>query len=178
MYLFLGGMQHTLWFLAALILVLTYYVEKDELFITKLAHRWYMFTLSVITLHLWARGSSWKMSVLHTTAILAAFKVDTSKPTPGDSGLLWQISLSLVAVIVSFNPNRHVRQLWPPFNIQHTDEEHPMPPVAHDILAEVEFISPDDSDEDEVEEHLPFDLILDGPFILGPPTSPMSAPPG
>ena len=89
---------------------------------------------------------------------------------------MWQISLSLVAVIVSFNPNRHVRQLWPPFNIQHDDEE-PMPPLAHDILAEVEFISSDDSDEDEVEEHLPLDLILEGPFILGPP-SPMAAPPG
>ena len=161
-------MQHTLWFLAGLILVLTYYWENDEHFITKLAHRWYMFTLSVITLHLWARGSSWKMSVLQTMAILAAFKVDTSKPIPGAIGLWWQISLSPVAVIVSFNPNRHVKSPWLPFNIQHADEEHPMPPLAQDILAEVEFISTDDSDEDEVEDHLPLGS-LDGPFILSPP---------
>ena len=98
-----------------------------------------MFTLSVLSLHLWLRGINWKMSVLHTAAILVAFKADTSKPSPGDIGLLWQISLSLLAVIVSFNPNRHVRQLWPSFNIQHDDEE-PVPPPAHDILAEEEFI--------------------------------------
>ena len=66
-------MQHTLWFLAGIILVLTYYWENDELFITKLAHRWYMFTLSVLNLHLWARGNSWKMSVLHIAAVLVAF---------------------------------------------------------------------------------------------------------
>ena len=45
-----------------------------------------------------------------------------------------------------------------------------MPPLAQDILAEVELISTDDSDEDEVEDHLPIGF-LEGPFILGPPTT-------
>ena len=52
-----------------------------------------------------------------------------------------------------------------------------MPPLAQDILADVEFISTDDSDEDEVEDHLPLGF-LEGPFILGPPPSPMPAPAG
>ena len=114
------------------------------------------------------------MSVINTAAFLVAFKADTSKPTPGDIGLLRQISISLVAVIVSFNPNRHVWQLWPPFYVQHDDED-PMPHLDDDILAEVEFISSDDSEEDEIEEHLPLDLILEGPFILGPPPSPVAS---
>ena len=113
------------------------------------------------------------MSALHIAAILVAFKADTSKPTPGAIGLLGQISISLIAVIVLFNPNTHIRQLWPPFHIQHDDED-PMPHLDDDILAEVEFIS-SDSEEDEIEEHLPLDLILEGPFILGPPPSPVAA---
>ena len=115
--------------------------------------------------------------MINTAAFLVAFKADTSKPTPGDIGLLWQISISLVAVIVSFNPDRHVMQLWPPFYIQHDDED-PMPHLNDDILAEVEFVSSDDSEEDEIEEHLPLDLILEELFILGPPASPMAALPG
>ena len=117
------------------------------------------------------------MTVLHAMVIFAAIKVDTSQPIPGAIGLMFQTSLSLVAVIVSFDRNRHVRSPWPPFAIQPADEEHPMPPLAQDILAEVEFISTDDSDEDEVEDHLPLGF-LEGPFILGPPPSPMPAPPG
>ena len=69
------------------------------------------------------------------------------------------------------------RSPWPPFAIQPADEEHPMPPFAQDILAEVEFISSDDSDEDEDVGHLPPGL-LDGPFILGPPPSPTLTPAG
>ena len=117
------------------------------------------------------------MTVLHAMAILAAIKVDTSQPIPGAIGLMFQTSLSLVAVIVSFNHNRHVRSPWPPFAIQPADEEHPMPPLAKDILTEVEFISTDDSDEDEVEDPLPLGF-LNGPFILGPLPSPATPPAG
>ena len=45
-----------------------------------------------------------------------------------------------------------------------------MPDLATDLLAEVEFISSDDS-SDEDEDHLP-PGFLDGPFILGTPPSP------
>ena len=168
-------MQRISWFLTCLILFFTYFMEKDELFITKLSHRWYTFTLVVISMHLWARGTSWKMTILHAMAIFAAISVDTSQPIPAAIGLLFQTSLSLVAMIVSFDSNRHVRSPWPPFAIQPSEGEHPMPSLAQDILAEVKFISSDDSDEDE--DQLP-PGYLDGPFILGPPPSPTPPPAG
>ena len=169
----LGTMQSALWFLAVSILVVTYLCESNELFTTKLVHRWYLFTLSVLSLHLWARGMSWKMSLLHIAAVLVVFKSDSSKPNPGAIFLLWYISISLVAVIVSFNPNRHNRQLWPPLHILRDDEDS-IPHIDDNILEEVDFIS-SDSEEDDIEEHLPPNLFLEGPFLLGPPPPPVAA---
>ena len=113
------------------------------------------------------------MSALHIAAILVAFKADTSKPTSCAIGLLGQIYISLIAVIVSFNPNSHVRQLWPPFHILREDEDS-MSHIDDNILEEVEFFS-SDSEEDNIEEHLPPNLFLDGPFLLGPPPPPVAA---
>ena len=165
-------MQCMLWFLACLILLSTYSMEKDELFITKLGHRWYTFTLIGITAHLWARGSSWKMTTLNTMAIIAAIHVDTSQPNPAAIGLLFQSSLSLTAIIMSFDRRKHIRSPLPPFAIQPSEGEHPnsaswedMSDLAPDLLAEVEYLSSDDS-SDEDEDHQPLGF-LDGPFILG-----------
>ena len=166
-------MQSALWFLSFSILVVTYLSESRELLTTKLVHRWYSFTLSILSLHLWARGMSWKMFLLHIAAVLLVFKSDSSKPNPAAIFLLLYISISLVAVIVSFNPNSHVRQLWPPFHILREDEDS-MPHIDDNILEEVEFIS-SDSEEDDIEEHLPPNLFLEGPFLLGPPPSPVAA---
>ena len=169
----LGTMQSALWFLAVSILVVTYLCESKELFTTKLVHRWFLFTFSVLILHLWARGMSWKMSLLHFAAVLLVFKSDSSKPNPAAIFLLLYISISLIVVIISFNPSAHVRQMWPPFHVLHDDED-PTPPIDDNILQEVDFIS-SDSEEDDIEEHLPPNLFLEGPFLLGPPHTPVAA---
>ena len=106
-------------------------------------------------------------------AIIAAIHVDTSQPNPAVLGLLFQSSLSPEAIIMSFGRRKHIRSPWPPFAIQPFEEEHAnrvswkdMHNLAPDLLAEVEFLSSDDS-SDEDEDHLP-PGFLDGPFILGP----------
>ena len=106
-------------------------------------------------------------------AVLLVVKSDSSKPHPAAIFLLLYISISLFVVIVSFNTNSHVRQLWPPFHILHKDEDS-MPHIDDNILEEVEFIS-SDSEEDDIEEHLPPNLFLEGPFLLGPPHPPVAA---
>ena len=166
-------MQSALWFLSVSILVVTYLCESRELFTTKLAHLWFLFTFSILSLHLWARGMGWKMSLLHFAAVLLVFKSDSSKANPAAIFLLFYISISLVVVIISFNPNTHVRQMCPPFHVLHDDED-PTPCIDDNILQEVDFIS-SDSEEDDIEEHLPPNLFLEGPFLLGPPHPPVAA---
>ena len=99
-------MQLMLCIFACLILLSTYSMEDDELFTTKLGHRWFIFTLMVITAHLWARGSSWKLTSLKIIGIIAAFYVDTSEPHPAALGILLQFSISLAVIIMSFNRSK------------------------------------------------------------------------
>ena len=163
-------MQLMLCIFACLILLTTYSMEDDELFTTKLGHRWFTFMLMVITAHLWARGSSWKLTSLNIIGIIAAFYVDTSKPHPAALGLLLQSSISLAAIIMSFNRDKHVRSLWQPFSSRSPEEEHvinadwaDLPVLPPNLLENVEILETDDSSD---EDHLPPGL-LDGPFILG-----------
>ena len=110
-------MQSALWFLSVSILVVTYLCESKELFTTKLAHRWFLFIFSTLSFHQWAQGKGWKFSLLHLAAILLIIKLDSSKPNSAAIFLLLYISIALVVVITSFNPNAHVRQMWPPFHV-------------------------------------------------------------
>ena len=116
----------------------------------------------------------WKLSLLHLAAILLIVKSDSPKPNPAAIFLLLYISIALVVVITSFNPNAHVRQMWPPFHVLHNGED-PTHPFENDILQEVDFFSSDSEEEDEIEEHLPPNLFLEGPFLLGPPHPPVAA---
>ena len=166
-------MQAALWFLSISILVITYLCESRELFTTKLAHRWFLFIFSTLSFHQWARDMGWKPSLLHLAAILLIIKSDSSKPNSAAIFLLLYISIALVVVITSFNPNAHVRQMWPPFHVLHDDED-PTPPIDDNILQEVDIIS-SDSEEDDIEEHLPPNLFVEGPFLLGPPHPPVAA---
>ena len=157
-------------FLACLILLSTYSMEDDELFTTKLGHRWFAFMLMVIKAHLWVRGSSWKLTSLNIIGIIAAFYADTSEPHLAALGLLLQSSISLAAIIMSFNRSKHVRSLWQPFTGRPSEEEHvnnadweDLPVLAPNLLEDVEILSSDDSSD---EDHLP-PGFLDGPFILG-----------
>ena len=93
-------------FSACLILLNTHSMEDNELFTTKLGHRWFTFALMVITAHLWARGSSWKLTSLKIIGIIAAFYVDTSEPHPAALGILLQFSISLAVIIMSFNRSK------------------------------------------------------------------------
>ena len=63
--------------------------------------------------------------------------------------------------------------MWPPFHVL-DDGEDPAP-LIDNILQEVDFISSDSEEDDDIEEHLPPNLFLEGPFLLGPPHPPVAA---
>ena len=115
--IFLGHHEAAIGFLSVAILVFTYLSESRELFTTKLAHRWFLFNFSTLSFHQWARGMGWKASLLHLAAILLIIKSDSSEPNPAAIFLLFYVSIALVAIITTFNPNAHVRQMWPPFHV-------------------------------------------------------------
>ena len=128
----LGHHEAAIGFLSVAILVFTYLSESRELFTTKLAHRWFLFNFSTLSFHQWARGMGWKASLLHLAAILMIIKSDSCEPNPAAIFLLFYVSIALVAIITTFNPNAHVRQMWPPFHVL-DDGEDPAP-LIDDIL--------------------------------------------
>ena len=158
-------MRAVIGFLSVAILVFTYLCESRELFTTKLAHRWFLFNFSPLSFHQWARGMGWKASLLHLAAILLIIMSDSSEPNPAAIFLLFYVSIALAAIIATFNPNAHVRQMWPPFHVL-DDGEDPAP-LIDDILQDVDFISSESEGEDNDEEHLPPGLFLNGAVTAG-----------
>ena len=90
-----------------------------------------------------------------------------TEPNSAAPLLLFYESIAIVAFLRCYNPDKHVRQLVPPFNVVgEVPEDGPLIP---NIFQEVVDFS-SDSEDDEDEEHWPPGLqFLNGEdFLLGP----------
>ena len=142
-------------------------VEDTDILMTKLALRCLLYSFSVMSFHLWLRGMGWKGTLAHLAAILLILCTDDSKPNTAAPLLLCYVTIAIIAFFVTYNPNAHVRQLYPPFHVLGDIQEDG--PLFHNFLQDVvDYSSGSESDDSDAEHWPPGLEFLDGPFLLGP----------
>ena len=158
-------MKTTLVVIAGILALTTSVHETTELLPTKLAARLFIYGQMLVTWHLWACGSSWKLISLHILGIVTSMSLDTTTPHHTAYGLLLHACGYLFIIVSTFNKDKHVRtvsQLFsssPPPTLNGINC-HSLTPHLFDL---VELMDTDDSSD---EDHLPPNF-LNEPFMEG-----------
>ena len=145
----------------------TVWVEETELLITKLSLRCMLYIFTVFSIDLWLRGMGWMGSIAHLAAIVLILCTNDTEPNSAAPLLLFYESIAIVAFLRCYNPQKHVRQLTPPFNVVgELPEDGPLIP---NIFQEVVDFSSNSEDDEDVEHWPPGLQFLNGEdFLLGP----------
>ena len=161
-------MRTTLVVIAGILTLTTSVHETTELLPTKLAARLFIYGQMLVTSHLWACGSSWKITSLHILGIVTSMSLDTTTPHHTAYGLLLHACGYLFIIISTFNKDKHVRTVSELFSSSPPPEEHvadiewdQLPLFAPHLFDMVELIDTDDSSD---EDHLPPNF-LNEPFM-------------
>ena len=102
-------MRTTLVVISGILALTTSVHETTELLPTKLAARLFIYGQMLVTWHLWACGSSWKLISLHILGILTSMSLDTTTPHHTTYGLLLHACGYLFIIVSTFNKDKHVR---------------------------------------------------------------------